>query len=201
MSITLWIEYNCVVSWTFFGIAFLWDWNENWPFQSCDHAEFFQFSGILSAALYSKVFRILLSEILSLPLALFTVMFPMVHLTSHSRMSGCMWTTTTSWLSESLGPFCIVHLCAFHLFLISSASVRSLPFLFFIVPIFAWNIPLVSPSPPLEEISSLSHFFFQFALKMAVLSFLAILQNYAFRCVLSFLFSFSFHFSSFHSYL
>jgi len=31
-----------------------------------------------------------------------------------------------------------------HIFLISSASVRSLPFLSFIVPIFAWNIPLVS---------------------------------------------------------
>ena len=25
-------EHNCVVVWTFFGIAFLWDWNENWPF-------------------------------------------------------------------------------------------------------------------------------------------------------------------------
>ena len=25
-------EYNCVVAWTFFGIAFFWDWNENWPF-------------------------------------------------------------------------------------------------------------------------------------------------------------------------
>ena len=25
-------EYNCVVVWTFFGIALLWDWNENWSF-------------------------------------------------------------------------------------------------------------------------------------------------------------------------
>ena len=25
-------ECNCVVVWTFFGIAFLWDWDENWPF-------------------------------------------------------------------------------------------------------------------------------------------------------------------------
>ena len=25
-------ECNCVIIWTFFGIAFLWDWNENWPF-------------------------------------------------------------------------------------------------------------------------------------------------------------------------
>ena len=31
-----------------------------------------------------------------------------------------------------------------HLFLISSASVRSIPFLSFIVLIFAWNVPLVS---------------------------------------------------------
>ena len=29
---TLWDECNCAVVWTFFGIAFLWDWNENWPF-------------------------------------------------------------------------------------------------------------------------------------------------------------------------
>ena len=28
----VWDEFNCVVVWTFFGIAFLWDWNENWPF-------------------------------------------------------------------------------------------------------------------------------------------------------------------------
>ena len=31
-----------------------------------------------------------------------------------------------------------------HLFLISSVSVRSIPFLSFIVPIFAWNVPLLS---------------------------------------------------------
>ena len=29
-------------SWTFFGIAFLWDWNENWLFQSCGHCWVFQ---------------------------------------------------------------------------------------------------------------------------------------------------------------
>ena len=23
---------NCAVVWAFFGVAFLWDWNENWPF-------------------------------------------------------------------------------------------------------------------------------------------------------------------------
>ena len=30
--ISVWDECNCAVVWTFFGIAFLWDWNENWLF-------------------------------------------------------------------------------------------------------------------------------------------------------------------------
>ena len=29
---SMWNECNSIVVWTFFGIAFLWDWNENWPF-------------------------------------------------------------------------------------------------------------------------------------------------------------------------
>ena len=29
---SVWDEYNCAIVWTFFGIAFLWDWPENWPF-------------------------------------------------------------------------------------------------------------------------------------------------------------------------
>ena len=29
---SVWDECNCVGVWAFFGIAFLWDWNENWPF-------------------------------------------------------------------------------------------------------------------------------------------------------------------------
>ena len=30
--VSRWNECNCVVVWAFFGIAFLWDWNENWSF-------------------------------------------------------------------------------------------------------------------------------------------------------------------------
>ena len=29
---SMWDECNCAVVWAFFGIAFLWDWNANWPF-------------------------------------------------------------------------------------------------------------------------------------------------------------------------
>ena len=48
----MWDECNCAVVWAFFGIAFLWHWNENLTFSSpVATAEFSKFAGILSAAL------------------------------------------------------------------------------------------------------------------------------------------------------
>ena len=46
---SMWEECNCAVVWTFLDIAFLWDWNENWPFPMAT-AEFSKSAGILSAA-------------------------------------------------------------------------------------------------------------------------------------------------------
>ena len=81
----------------------------------------------------------------SLPLALFVVMPSKAHLTSHSRMSGSRWVITPLWLSGSWRSFLYsssVYFC--HLFLISSVSVRSIPFLSFIKPIlheiFPWYL-------------------------------------------------------------
>ena len=76
-------------------------------------------------------------------LALFIVMLPEAHLTSHSRMSGSRWVITPLWLSGSWRSFLYSSsVYSYHLFLISSASVRSIPFLSFIVPslheIFSW---------------------------------------------------------------
>ena len=49
---SMWNECNCAVIWTFFGIALLWDWNENWPFPILwPLLSFPRFAGILSAAL------------------------------------------------------------------------------------------------------------------------------------------------------
>ena len=39
---SVWDECNCAVVWTLFGIAFLWDWNENSPFPTCGHCWAFQ---------------------------------------------------------------------------------------------------------------------------------------------------------------
>ena len=80
----------------------------------------------------------------STPLVLFIVILPKAKLISHSRMSGSRWVITPSWSSESWKYFFYRPMYACHLFLISSASVRSIQFLSFIEPIFAWNVPLVS---------------------------------------------------------
>ena len=48
---SMWDECKCAVVWAFFGIAFLWNWNENWPFPVLWLLLFSKFAGILSAAL------------------------------------------------------------------------------------------------------------------------------------------------------
>ena len=78
------------------------------------------------------------------PLALFVVMLPKAHLTLHSRMSGSRWMITPLLISGSWRSFLYSSVYSCHLFLISYASLRSMPFLSFIVPIIAWNAPLVS---------------------------------------------------------
>ena len=108
-------------------------------------AEFSKCAGILSAALSQHHLWGFEIAQPSPPLALFTMMLPKICLTSHSRMSGSRWVITPLWLSGSWRYFLyssFVYSC--HLFLIPSAFVRSLPFLSFIVPIFAWNIPLIA---------------------------------------------------------
>ena len=47
---SVWDECNCAVVWAFFGIAFLWNWNEKWS-SPVVTAEFSKCAGILSAAL------------------------------------------------------------------------------------------------------------------------------------------------------
>ena len=103
-----WNECNCMVVWTFFGIGLLWDWNENWLFQSSGHCWVFQICWhIQCSTLTVSSCRILNSSPRNpaLLLALFIVMLPKAHLTSHSRISSSMWVTTPLWLSGPLRSF------------------------------------------------------------------------------------------------
>ena len=113
-------------------------WGHCWVLQICWHTE--------CSSLTASSFRIWNSSarIPSPPLALFVMMLPKAYLTSHSSMSSSRWVITPLWLSRSSRPLLYSFMYSCHLFFISSASFRSLLFLSFIVPIFAWNIPLVS---------------------------------------------------------
>ena len=93
-----------------------------WVFQICWHIECSTFT--------ASSFRIWSSSagIPSPPLALLVVMLPKAHLTSHCRMSGSRWVVTPSWLSGSLTSFLYSTVNSCHLFIISSASVKSIPF-------------------------------------------------------------------------
>ena len=145
---TMWNECNCAVVWTFFGIAFLWDWNENWPFPVL----WPNLPAYWVQHLTASSFRIWnsLAGIPSPPLALSIVMLPKAHLTSRSRMSDSRWVITPLWLSGSRRS-CLYSssVYSYYLFLISSASVMSIPFLSFIAAndiifFFLWlsSIPL-----------------------------------------------------------
>ena len=92
---SVWNECNCVVVWAFFGIAFLWNWNENWPFPAL--WPLLSFPNVL--AYWVQHFHSIIFQDLSPPLTLFVVMLPKAHLTSQSRMSGSRWVITSLWLS------------------------------------------------------------------------------------------------------
>ena len=83
-------------------------------FQSCGHCWVFQICLHIECSTFTaSSFRIwnTSTEIPSPPLALFVVMLPKTHLTSHSRMSASKWVITPSWLSGSWRFFCTVLLC------------------------------------------------------------------------------------------
>ena len=182
-------------------------------FQSCGHCWVFQICWHTECSTFTaSSFRIWNSStgLPSPPLALFVVMLSKAHLTSHSRMSGSRWVITSSWLSGLWRSFlCSSSVYSCHL-LISSASIRSIPFLSFIKPNFAWDIPLSliflkrSLVFPILLFSSIP---LHWPLRKAFLSLLAILWNSAFKWeylslfFFFFLFSFAFCFSSLHSYL
>ena len=100
--VQLYISLNILWHW------FLWDWYENWLFQSSGHCWVFKMCWhIECSTLTAPSFRIWYSlvGIPSPPLALLVVMLHKAHFTSHSRMSGSRWVISPSWLSGSWRSF------------------------------------------------------------------------------------------------
>ena len=187
---SMWHEYNCAVGWTFLALLFFKTGMKTDLFQSYGHCWVFQICWHMECStLTVSSFRIWnsLARIPSSPLALFVVMLPKARLISYSRMPGSRWVITPSWLSGSLRSFLYTSVYSYHLCLISSASARSILFLSFIVPIFAWNVTFVSLIFlkrslvfPILLFSSIS---LHWLLRKASLPLLAILWNSTFRLI------------------
>ena len=115
-------------------------------------------------------------------------MLPKARLTSHSRMSGSRWVITPFWLSGPWRSFLYSSsVYSYHFFSIFSASVRSIPFLSFIKPIFAWNVSLGSliflKRSLVFHILLFFSIFLHWSLKKTFLSLLAVLWHSAFKWV------------------
>ena len=114
---SVWDECNCSVVWAFFGIAFLRDWHENWPFPVL--WPLLSLTNLLAycacSTFTASSFRIWNSStgIPSPPLAFFVVMLSKAHLTSHSRMFGSRWVITPLWSSGSWRSFFVQFFCVF----------------------------------------------------------------------------------------
>ena len=97
---SVWDEWNCMVVWPFlhcFSLVL-----EYWPFPVLWHWWVFQICWYIECSTFTaSSFRIWNSStgIPLPPLALFVVMLPKAHLTSHSRMSGSRWVIIPLWLS------------------------------------------------------------------------------------------------------
>ena len=133
------------------SLNILWHWLSlvlKWTLTFFSHCWVFQIYWHTECSIFTKSSLRMWNSSTGIPsplLALSIVMLPKAHLTLQSRMSGSKWVITPSWVSMLWRSFLYtssVYSC--HLFLISSASIRSISFLSFIVTIFACNVVLVS---------------------------------------------------------
>ena len=100
-------------------------------FQSCGHCWVFQICWHIECSTFTaSSFRMWNSSAgtPSHPLALFIVILSKAHLTLHSRMSGSRWVITPLWLSRSWRSFSYSSSVYSCYLLVSSASVRPIPF-------------------------------------------------------------------------
>ena len=160
-------------------------------YHSCSHCWVFHFAGILNAALSKH--RLLGFEIAHLEFHHLHLLYSSWCFLRPTWLGTLRCLALGERLSGSLRSFLYsssVYSC--HLFLISSASVKSILFLSFIVPIFAWSVPLPSLIFlkrslvfPILLFSSTS---LHWSLRKAFLPLLAILWNSVFKWIyLSFL--------------
>ena len=182
MSAIVWyLEHSLALP--FFGIGMKTDLFQScgfcWVSQICWHIECSTFTAS-SFRIWSRS-----TGIPSPPLALFVVMLPKAHLTSHSRMSGSRWVITSLLLSELWRSFFVQFFCVLlppllNIFCFCQVYTISVLYWAFLCMKCSFGI-----SSFLVEISSLSHsiiffYFFVLLIYADLLSLLSILWNSTF---------------------
>ena len=142
----MWNEWNCALVWHSLALPFFGTGMKTDLFQSCGHFWVLPICWhIECGTLTASSFRIwnISAGIPSPSLALLIVILPKAYFTLQD-----VWFYMRDHIivaSGSLRPFLYSSSVYFrHVSLIFSTYIRSLPFLSFIVPIFAWNVLLVS---------------------------------------------------------
>ena len=158
-------ECNCVVVWAFFGITFLWDWNENWLFPVLCPLLSFQICWYIECNTFTTwSFRILNTSagVTSLPLALLHEMFPWyiqffwreLYSFSHSSVSSAslhcssllaiLWNSGTQHLFGCIFPFLPCFLLLFSAALcVKPPQTTTLPFCISFSLGWFWSLTLV----------------------------------------------------------
>ena len=159
-------------------------------FQSCGHCWVFQICWHIECSTFTaSSFRIWNSSagIPSRPLALFVVMLPKTHLTSHSRVSGSRWVITPLSLSRSLRPFLYSFVYSYFLLLISSVLLGPYHFCPLLCTslheMFPWYLLIFLKRSLVFPILLFSSVSLHGTFRKAFLSLLGILWNSAFRWV------------------
>ena len=160
-------------------------------FQSCGHCWVFQICWHIECSTFTASSLRIWNSSTGIPstlLALFVVMLPRAHLTSHSRMSGSRWVITPSWLSGSWSSFFLQAFCVFLpplLNIFCFCYVHTISVLYWAHLVMKYslggsNFLKRSLAFPILLFSSIS---LRWSLRKAFLSLLAILWNSAFKWI------------------
>ena len=203
---SVWDECNCVVVWTFFGVAFLWIGMKTNLFQSCGHCWVFQICWHIECSTFTATsYRIWSSTgILSPPLALLWCFLRPTWLCIPWFLALGEWSHHHGYLGHEYLSLYSSSVYSCHLFLISSASVRSIPFVFYCAHLCMKCFLGISTF--LEEISSLSHsivflYFFSLIIEGGFLFSPCYSLELCIHMGVSFIFCLAISFFSFLSYL
>ena len=122
---SIWNECNCVVVWSFFGIAPLWNWNENWPFPVL--CPLLSFPNLLAywvqhfnSIIFQDLKQLNWNSIISM--SFLCSLFPKAQLTSCSKTSVFRWAITALWVSGSLRSLSLSFLGGIVLYILATSS-------------------------------------------------------------------------------